>query len=98
MENQPNKQQQQQQLNSNFDKDKQSDGSVKQVPIIVVIHGQSFDFGSGNSFNALRFFQQQQQQQPYQFQLPNEIIVITLNYRLNLLGKLIIIYNRNGYV
>lgn len=45
-------------------------------PVLVIIHGESFDFGAGSSVNGQKFVQQ------------TRLIIITFNYRLNILGKL----------
>lgn len=45
------------------------------LPVLVLVHGDSFDFGSGNLFDVRRYVNRHRQ------------IVVTLNYRLNILGE-----------
>lgn len=52
-----------------------SDNIQQLLPVLVVIHGESFDYGSGSTINGLKFVQQ------------NNLLVVTFNYRLNILGK-----------
>lgn len=47
------------------------------LPVLVVIHGHSFDYGSGSTINGLEFIRDKR------------LLVISLNYRLNILGKYI---------
>lgn len=49
--------------------------SQQLLPVLVIIHGESFDYGSGSTINGLKFVQQ------------NSLLVVTFNYRLNILGK-----------
>jgi len=51
-------------------------GSQKLRPVLVIIHGDSFDFGSGHTLN------------PRPFVLQSGQLLVTMNYRLNILGKL----------
>ena len=45
-------------------------------PVLVLVHGDSFDFGAGRTINALPYVQAARQ------------LVVTFNYRLNILGEL----------
>lgn len=45
------------------------------LPVLLLIHGQSFQFGAGSTLDPTEFVRQ------------TKIIVVTINYRLNILGK-----------
>lgn len=55
----------------------------KPLPTIVYIHGESFEWNSGNLYDGSVLA------------LHGGIIVVTINFRLGVLGKFIIIYNQD---
>uniref|UniRef100_A0A6G1SIE4 Neuroligin-4, Y-linked n=1 Tax=Aceria tosichella TaxID=561515 RepID=A0A6G1SIE4_9ACAR len=58
-------------VNSTTNQHQQQD---RDLPVLVLIHGHSFDFGAGSALDG-RWFAQN-----------NRVVVITLNYRLHMLG------------
>lgn len=46
------------------------------LPVLVVVHGDSFDYGSGATISGASRFARQ-----------NGLLVVTFNFRLNLLGR-----------
>lgn len=44
-------------------------------PVLVIVHGESFEFGAGSTINAFKFVHQ------------SKLVAVTFNYRLNILGK-----------
>lgn len=49
--------------------------SEKKLPVIVFIHGESFEWSSGNPYDGSVLASY------------GEVVVVTLNYRLGILGK-----------
>lgn len=47
----------------------------KKLPVIVFIHGESFEWSSGNPYDGTVLASY------------GEVVVVTLNYRLGILGK-----------
>lgn len=58
--------------------------SDKKLPVIVFLHGESFEWNSGNPYDGTVLASY------------GELVVVTLNYRLGLLGTRSK-YNRNLY-
>lgn len=50
----------------------------KKLPVVVFIHGESFEWSSGNPFDGSVLASY------------GDVVVVTLNYRLGILGKLLI--------
>ena len=53
------------------------DGQSHSNPVIVFIHGESYEWGSGNLYDGAVLA------------AVGQVVVVTLNYRLGILGKLI---------
>ena len=51
------------------------------LPVVLFIHGDSFDWGSGNLYDGSVLASY------------SDVVVVTINYRLGVLGKLITISN-----
>lgn len=47
------------------------------LPVLVLIHGDSFNFGSGSTLNGLKLVQRTK----------GQLLVVTMNFRLNMLGE-----------
>ena len=52
-----------------------ADNDTELLPVILYIHGETYDFGTGNAYDGsvLASF--------------GRVIVVTMNYRLGVLGK-----------
>lgn len=50
------------------------DDGARSLPVLVFVHGESYDMGSGNAYDASVLA------------LAGRLVVITLNYRLGILG------------
>ena len=54
------------------------------MPILVIIHGESFSWGSGNIYDGTVMA------------AVGRVIVVTFNYRLGILGELVIVVGERG--